>query len=155
MLIKFNKQMTDTLKLLREKEAVYKTEKAFTMPEDVWAKVNAFEAGLDEIEQGKERFYCIGLTTANKIKYIDIVSTGTLNYNIVHPREVFRTAILAGVSSLIIAHNHPSNSVEPSPEDIALTKRLEEAGKILGIKILDHIITTKAGFSSFQEKGLL
>ena len=80
---------------------------------------------------------------------------GTLNYNIVHPREVFEPAVKHLAASIILAHNHPSGTLEPSPEDLALNKRLVEAGKILGIQILDHIIVTKTGFSSFKEKDLM
>lgn len=96
----------------------------------------------DNFDKEKEHFWCIGLTTANKIKYIDLVSLGTLNTSVVHPREVFRNAIAQGVNSIIVGHNHPSNTTTPSEDDKAITKRLKEAGQLLGIELLDHIIIT-------------
>jgi len=78
-----------------------------------------------------------------------------LNFSIVHPREVFEEAVKNLAASIIIAHNHPSNFVEPSSEDIKLTKRLVEAGKILGIEILDHVIVSKEKYYSFKENNLL
>ena len=93
-----------------------------------------------EIDKDKEHFWVIGLNTQNIIKYIELVSLGCLNKNLVHPREIYRLAISQGVSSIIGIHNHPSGSVEESNEDVALTTQLIEAGKILGIELLDHII---------------
>ncbi|MFZ2969993.1 MAG: JAB domain-containing protein [Minisyncoccia bacterium] len=83
------------------------------------------------------------------------VSVGSLNASIVHPREVFSEAIKNKAASVIFAHNHPSGDTEPSEDDLEITKRLIEAGKILGIEIIDHIIVTKNGFLSFKEKGIL
>ncbi|HOI43214.1 MAG TPA: JAB domain-containing protein, partial [Elusimicrobiales bacterium] len=85
----------------------------------------------------------------------DIVSIGTLNYNLVHPREVFEPAVKNLAAGVIVAHNHPSGCLEPSDEDISLTKRLAEAGRLLGIELLDHVIVAKGGWLSFKEKGLL
>jgi len=154
MLIKFTKQMKEKLKDVKEKEQEYKAER-LTSPEEVWRKLNAFEACIDELEREKERFYSIGLDNNLKIKYIDIVSTGTINANMAYPREVFRTAVLSGVASILIAHNHPAGTLEPSSEDKAITIKLVKAGEILNIKVLDHIIVTKAGFMSFKERGLI
>jgi DNA repair protein RadC len=83
------------------------------------------------------------------------VSVGSLDSSIVHPREVFEEAIKNKAASVIFAHNHPSGDPEPSEDDLAITKRLVEAGKILGIEVLDHVIVTKTGFLSFKEKGLI
>jgi len=80
---------------------------------------------------------------------------GTLNASLVHPREVFRDVIKHSAAQVIIAHNHPSGDPEPSESDLDITKRLSEAGKILGIEIIDHIIITKTGFFSFKDKGLM
>lgn len=110
---------------------------------------NYFSLFRDE----KERFICILLDTKNKIIGIDLVSIGTLNSSLVHPRELFRKAILAGANSIIIAHNHPSNSLDPSGADIEVAKRLEKCGNILGIQLLDSLII--AFENSSDEKGRL
>jgi len=101
----------------------------------------------------KEHFYMIALNSRNHS--ITEVSVGSLNASIVHPREVFEEAIKNKAASVIFAHNHPSGDPEPSEDDLAITKRLVEAGKILGIEVLDHVIVTKTGFFSFKEKGLI
>ncbi len=103
----------------------------------------------------KEYFKIILLDTKNNIKKISEISVGSLNSSIVHPREVFSEAVANLASSVILVHNHPSGESEPSREDISLTNRLDECGKILGIKILDHIIIGDGVFYSFKEEGLL
>lgn len=103
----------------------------------------------------KEYFKIILLDTKNNIKKISEISVGSLNSSIVHPREVFSEAVVNSASSIILVHNHPSGESEPSREDIALTNRLDECGKILGIKVLDHIIIGDGVFYSFKEEGLL
>lgn len=104
-------------------------------------------------DYSKERFYLIALDSRNWS--IHEVSLGTLNVSIVHPREVFAEAIKSKAASVIIAHNHPSGDPEPSKNDLEITKRLVEAGKILGIEVVDHIIVTKIKFFSFKERGLI
>lgn len=101
----------------------------------------------------KEHFYVIALNSRNWS--ISEVSKGTLNANLVHPREVFGEAIKSKAASVIVAHNHPSGDPEPSEDDITITKRLVEAGKIMGIDVLDHIIVTKNKAMSFKEKKLM
>ena len=101
----------------------------------------------------KEHFYIIALNSRNHS--IAEVSVGSLNASIVHPREVFAEAIKNKAASVIFAHNHPSGDPEPSEEDLAITKRLTEAGKILGIEIVDHIIAGKSGYFSFKEKEMI
>jgi DNA repair protein RadC len=81
--------------------------------------------------------------------------TGTLSASLVHPREVFRDAIRHSASSVVLAHNHPSGDPEPSEEDLRITRRLVDAGRIIGIDVLDHIIIGKETFRSFKEKGLI
>lgn len=101
----------------------------------------------------KEHFYIIVLNSRNHS--IAEVSVGSLNASIVHPREVFAEAIKNKAASVIFAHNHPSGDTEPSTEDLAITKRLAEAGKILGIEIIDHIIVSKSEYFSFKEQKLI
>lgn len=102
----------------------------------------------------KEHFIMLYLDSRNTL-IVDRVSVGTLNSNLVHPREVFKSAIQANAAQIIVAHNHPSNDPEPSPEDVALTRRLGDAAKILGIELLDHVIVTRNGFTSLREKELM
>ncbi len=102
-------------------------------------------AQQNDVDRDKEHIWAIGLDTKLNIKYVEVVSIGTLDSSLVHPREVFRFAIMNGISSLIIGHNHPSGDVSPSKEDRAVTKRLAAAGNLLGIKLLDHVIISLGG----------
>ena len=101
----------------------------------------------------KEHFYLIALSTRNWT--VNEVSIGTLDSSLVHPREVFSEAIKNKAASVIFVHNHPSGDPEPSEDDLVITKRLVESGKILGIEVIDHIIVVKNGFLSFKEKNLI
>ncbi|MDT3429073.1 DNA repair protein RadC [Paenibacillus forsythiae] len=103
----------------------------------------------------KEHFVCLFLNTKNHVVAQETLSMGSLNASIVHPREVFRAAIKCSSASIICAHNHPSGDPTPSPEDIALTRRLLEAGEIVGIDVLDHLIIGDDGFVSMKEQGLM
>jgi DNA repair protein RadC len=103
----------------------------------------------------RERFVVFWLSSANKILGLEIVSEGTLSSSLVHPREVFRGAIVATAASIIVAHNHPSENPEPSQEDLAITKQIVEAGKIVGVPVYDHIIFAGDSFTSFAERGLI
>ena len=94
----------------------------------------------NEIDQDKEHFWTLGIDNANHIKYIELVSLGILDSSIVHPREVFRMAIIKGVAAIIACHNHPSGQVKPSESDIKTTEKLKAAGEIIGITLLDHVI---------------
>ncbi len=103
----------------------------------------------------KEIFKALLLDTKNQIIKVTDISMGSLNSSIVHPREVFSEAIKYGANSIIFVHNHPSGDPTASAEDIQTTQRLENAGNILGIKVLDHIIIGDGRFFSFKEKGLV
>jgi DNA repair protein RadC len=85
----------------------------------------------------------------------EIISEGILNASVVHPREVFRGAIVATCASIILAHNHPSGNIEPSTEDISITKQLVDAGKIIDIRVFDHIVFGETSYMSFIEKKLM
>lgn len=109
-----------------------------------------------EHDRDKEHFFCLGLNSKNSVKYVDLVSLGTLTNSLVHPRETFRLAVQRGVAAIIVGHNHPSGDPTPSGEDIAVTKRLKQAGEILGISVLDHVIIGEKGrFVSLLERGVL
>ena len=102
-----------------------------------------------------KHFVAFYFKTQNHLIEKQIISVGTLDSSLVHPREVFECAIKFSAASVIVAHNHPSGELQPSDEDREVTKRLVEAGKLLGIDIIDHIILTKKEFFSFQQKNLL
>jgi DNA repair protein RadC len=104
----------------------------------------------------REVFVLAMLTTRHRVLGLHTVSVGCLTASLVHPREVFKPAILGGSAALVVAHNHPSGDPEPSAEDLALTRRLAAAGSLLGIEILDHLVLGEAGrFVSLRERGLL
>jgi len=105
----------------------------------------------DKIDQEKEHFYVMHLDIRERVKLVELVSLGTLTASLAHPRETFRRAVIAGSASIIVAHNHPSGEVEPPDEDTKTTKLLFEAGNILGIKLLDHVIFTNDKFFSFRQ----
>ena len=123
-------------------------DKVYEVLKSVFFEVKGFD-------RDKEHFYVIGLTRRNTIKYIDLVSMGSLSATIAEPREIFRIAIHKAVSGIIIAHNHPSGNLEPSEVDKRLTHKIKEAGKILEIQLIDHVIFTEEGFFSFAHEGMV
>jgi DNA repair protein RadC len=120
---------------------------------DPEALVKAIRASIKD--KAKEHFKLILLNPRNKIIRISTISIGTLNASLVHPREVFKDAITHSAASVVLAHNHPSGDPEPSEDDIKITKKLVESGKILGIDVIDHIVVGKNSFLSFKERGLI
>jgi len=102
----------------------------------------------------KEYFFTLHLDGKNRIVAVEVVSIGSLNQSIVHPREVFKTALLSSAAALILIHNHPTGDPTPSGEDRQITKRLREAGELLGVRVLDHIIVGDS-YLSFANEGLL
>jgi DNA repair protein RadC len=103
----------------------------------------------------KEHFIAIHLNTKHQILGEEIVSIGSLNASIVHPREIFKTALKRSAAAIICAHNHPSGDPTPSEEDVEVTRRLVSAGKILGVEVLDHIVIGDKRFISLRERGLM
>ncbi len=106
-------------------------------------------------DRSQEHFLCISLNGAHEVLGIHIVSVGLVNRTLVHPREVFVHALTERAAAVIIAHNHPSGNVEPSQEDHAVTRNLVEAGEIVGVRVLDHIIFSVRGHYSYLETGML
>lgn len=102
-----------------------------------------------------ERFLTVTLDGAHQVIKVNIISIGLVNRTVVHPREVYYPAIIQNACAVIIVHNHPSTRLDPSPEDRDITNRLKNAGEILGIPVLDHLIISKTGYFSFVEHGLL
>jgi DNA repair protein RadC len=105
-------------------------------------------------QETKEHFIALHLDAKNRILCIDKVSVGTMTTSIIHPREVFKTALLSSAASLLLIHNHPSGDPTPSREDILITEKLKGAGEIMGIALLDHVIIGD-GYVSLKEKGYL
>ena len=103
----------------------------------------------------QEVFIVFWLNSANKVIGFDTISQGNLNSSMAHPREVFRGAVVSSCASIILAHNHPSGNPEPSAEDISITKKIHEAGKLLDIPVFDHIIFAGDSYTSFVEKRLI
>ncbi|MDA8239261.1 MAG: hypothetical protein M0Z67_02695 [Nitrospiraceae bacterium] len=112
--------------------------------------------GEDDIDRDKEHFWVIGMSVKLSILYIELVSLGTLTSALIHPRETFRRAIAKGAASIACVHNHPSGDLEPSSDDLKVTEKLRDAGEIVGIKLIDHIIIANdGGFMSIKERGIL
>ena len=126
-----------------------------SLPPVVTSPVDALPLLAELRELRKEHFLCLCLNARNQVIHKETVSIGSLSASIVHPREVFQLAIQHHSASLILAHNHPSGDVSPSRDDIDLTRRLINAGEIMGIDILDHLIISASDFLSLKEKGLM
>jgi DNA repair protein RadC len=135
--------------LVKERPVIYNTEK-LTTPAQV---AEAFRALFGDID--REAFVLFLLDGKNRIVSCNVVTIGSLNQCIVHPREVFKPAILANAAAIILAHNHPTGDPHPSPEDMAITRRIKEGGELLGIKVMDHIIIGDNCHLSFSERGYL
>lgn len=103
----------------------------------------------------KEFFFTLHLDGKNRIICVDKVSIGSLNQSIVHPREVFKTSLLSSAASLILLHNHPSGDPAPSSSDREISRRLKDAGELMGIRVLDHIVIGGESYFSFVESGLM
>ena len=138
-----------SVKMVKESSFLYQT-RTISSPKDAYEMIKEQLEGLD-----REQFIIACLNTKNEPTNISVISVGTLNKAIVHPREVFKTAILSNAANVIAFHNHPSGDTEPSQQDIQLTNRLYEAGELLGIKLLDHLIIGDGTFTSLKEKGYL
>lgn len=121
-----------------------------TSPQDV---VGLLMDGMQYLKQ--ECFKIIMVDTKNKVIKIEEISRGTLNSSLVHPREVFVKAIKQHAAAIVLAHNHPSGDTEPSAEDKSITRRLVEAGELIGISVLDHIIIGRGTYTSFKQEKLL
>ena len=145
-----------SLKVVKEKEINYNSnwaDKKINSPEKVAeVAINVLELH----EQAEEVFYILTLNTKNEINGIFEVSRGSLSASIVHPREVFKRALLQNASGIILLHNHPSGDPTPSEEDLDITNRLIEAGDLLGIRVLDHlVIGDESNYISFKQKRLM
>ena len=116
---------------------------------------SVYELCRDIRAANREHFVGFYLNSRNQVLRREIISIGSLNASIVHPREVFAPAIAVSAASLVLAHNHPSGDPTPSEEDLAITRRLLEAGRIIGIDVLDHVVVARESYASFKERRLL
>ena len=107
------------------------------------------------VHSPREVFLCLHVDSKNRIICVDTVSQGSLNASIVHPRELFSSAILSAAAAIVLIHQHPSGDPDPSREDIELTTRIQDGAKILGIRVLDHIVIGEDRYYSFADRGLL
>ena len=133
---------------MEESAPAYLDGKRYTSPAQV------FELFSDLSEEAKEHFLCLHLDGKNRIVCLDRVSVGSLNQSIVHPREVFKAALLSSAAAILLVHNHPTGDTTPSAEDREVTRRLVEVGALIGIRVLDHVIVGD-GYFSFTEHAML
>lgn len=148
-----------SLKMIKEKGGLYDLVDGFTIRSQEDGFI-ALQKILNLQEEAAEHFGILTLNTKNRIVGVHMIFKGSLNASIVHPREVFQHALLNNAASIICFHNHPSGDPTPSREDIEVTKRLVECGKIMGIEVLDHLITGDGmngnnRYVSLKEKGYL
>lgn|SRR5699024_7297734 len=138
-----------SVKMVKECSVLYKN-RVVRSPEDASDLFRQFLGDVD-----REHFVVVCLNTKSEPTSINTCHIGSLNTSVVHPREVMKPAILSNAASVIVGHNHPSGNPEPSQEDINVTKKLTQAGTIMGIDVLDHIILGEDSFVSLREKGYL
>jgi DNA repair protein RadC len=138
------------LKVVRERRPGYGPARAIRTSAEVYA---AFRARFEAAD--REEFLALFLDGKNRVQGFHVVSVGSLTASLVHPREVFKAAILSNAAALIVVHGHPSGNPEPSAEDVAITRRLKEAGELLGIGLLDHVVIGDGRYVSFADEGLL
>lgn len=138
-----------SVKLVKESSLLYK-ERSVKSPRDSYNLLKHFL-----VDKDREHFIVAALDIKNQPVSVQVCHVGSLSACIVHPREVMKSAILSNAASIIVGHNHPSGNTAPSEEDHKVTKRLKEAGEIIGIELLDHIIVGTDSYLSFNEKGYL
>jgi DNA repair protein RadC len=119
------------------------------------AAYQIFNDAMKDLDTEREHFFCASVDTKNQLKSLDIISIGSINANIVHPREVFYAAIANRASAIIVAHNHPSGDPGPSQNDIDITRKLTETGRCIGIELYDHVIFGPERFLSLKEQNLM
>jgi len=140
-----------TVKLVRERAPADAPEGTLHGPGDVARLMHHLTD-----DEPRETFWCFYLNTRHRVTAAHMVTAGILDASLIHPREVFRGAIVAGAAGVIVAHNHPSGDPTPSPEDRAVTRQLAAAGKTVGIPLLDHIVTAHGGtWRSLSDDGAL
>lgn len=153
--IKYKTKLTESQKVVLEKEISVncpEIDRKMNSPEKIVGLATYF---LKMQEAPEEYMYMVCMNTKLEMTSVFEISHGNVNSSIVGTREVFQKALLANAVSIALIHNHPSGDPTPSREDVEVTKRLIEAGRIVGIQVLDHIIIGRPGFTSLKEKGYL
>lgn len=140
-----------SLKMVKENTVSYDARQNITSPDTAYKLAQSIEME----EKAEEEFWILCLDTKNKPCGLHMVSRGSLNSSMVHPREVFKRALLNNACSIMLMHNHPSGNPNPSQADIDITNRLIESGELLGITVLDHIIVGENDYVSFKAKCLM
>lgn len=138
-----------TVKMEKVKSILIEDKKV-SSPKDIFKIASSYLDGVD-----REHSVLFTFDTKNNITSISTISIGSLSQSIVHPREVFKIAVLSNSASIILVHNHPSGDPSPSKEDISITERIKDCGEILGIKLLDHLILGDNRYVSLKEKGII
>jgi DNA repair protein RadC len=138
------------LKVVRERRTGYGAARRIATSRDIY---EAFHERFERLD--REEFLVIPLDGKNQVLGFHVVSVGTLTASLVHPREVYKLAVLANAAAIVVVHNHPSGHPEPSAEDQAITQRLKEAGELLGIALLDHVVIGDGRYFSFTDQNLL
>src|SRR5438552_18024409 len=136
------------IRVVRERRPKYRSPRAVL---DAQAVAAAFREHFEPLD--REQFVVVVLDGKNRIMGFNVVSIGSLTAALVHPREVFKAAILSNAAALILAHNHPSGDPTPSAEDRALTVRLRQCGELVGIRVLDHVVIGRGRYASMAEEG--
>jgi DNA repair protein RadC len=139
-----------TTRLVRERTFDFATRDQLRSPADAAAVLGEYFRDRD-----REEFVVAFLDTANTVTGLHVASVGGLASAIVEPRQVFKAALLANAAAVLLAHNHPSGNPEPSPEDVAVTRQLVGAGRVMGVPVRDHLILTGDGYTSLAERGLV
>ncbi|WP_225442665.1 JAB domain-containing protein [Paenibacillus lycopersici] len=138
-----------SLKMVKEATLPYPSN-VIRKPQDAYDIARMFIGDED-----REHCILLCLDTKNKVNAIQTIGIGTLNSALVHPREVFKVAILANSAGIVFAHNHPSSDCNPSPEDLKITERIKQAGEIIGIELIDSVIVSNCNYYSMKEHGFL
>lgn len=141
-----------SLKLVKERAGEYDAPKIVKASKDI-DRVCREVMGLHE--EAEENLVCFDLNTKNAIVAIRVVSVGTLNASLVHPREVFKGALMSNAHSIVIAHNHPSGDTQPSSADNLVTEYIRRAGELLQVKLIDHLVVGHDGYFSYMDSGKL
>jgi DNA repair protein RadC len=139
-----------TTRLVRETDFTFPDRTQVTAPEDVAVFLRAYFQDKD-----REEFLTVMLDTANTVIGLSQASVGGLSSSIVEPRQIFRAAILSNAAAVILAHQHPSGNLEPSREDIRITRQIAEAGQVMGIPVHDHLIMAPHGYTSLADRGVI
>lgn len=139
----------ETLTIKENVPSYINPKQRLTTPSQIWEMFRFLG------KESKEWMVVLLMDGKNRLSAVDICSIGTLNQSLCHPREIFKSALIASCAAIVLIHNHPSGCTVPSSEDLAITLRLKEASEIIGIRILDHIIVSDEEYTSFVERGLL